>query len=90
MLIQNYPQLFETLVPYRDHIRGIFFGHIHDFSTHYVQGMLCSSTSAAFSQFIYPIEATKRFMVTEPGGLSLVTLRHNGHITILHHLLGGR
>ena len=89
MRIMNNDAFFEILKPYHTRIRGIFFGHIHDFSTHLHQGILCSSTSAAFSQFIYPNHAKMRFTVTEPGGLSFVTLRHSGSATILHHQLKG-
>jgi 3',5'-cyclic-AMP phosphodiesterase len=90
MRIMNDARFFELLESYRKRIRGIFFGHIHDFSTHQVQGILCSSTAAAFSQFIYPDDAEEPFMVTTPGGFSLVTLRHEGPTTILHHLPGGK
>lgn len=89
MRIMNSEDFFDMLAPHQAHIRGLFFGHIHDFSTHYHRGILCSSTSASFSQFIYPNHANMRFAVTEPGGFSLVTLKHEGSATILHHQLTG-
>lgn len=89
MRVMNEAAFFDILQPYRDRIRGLFFGHIHDFSTHHAYGVLCSSTAASFSQFIYPIHTDEPFLVTTPGGFSLVTLRHDGPTTILHHLLGG-
>ena len=89
MRIMNDDALFAILEPYQARIRGMFFGHIHDFSAHQHHGILCSSTAAAFSQFIYPENPDERFMVAEPGGFSLVTVRHDGPTTILHHLMGG-
>lgn len=90
MRIMNPDQFFEILLPHRGRIRGLFFGHIHDFSTHSMHGMLCSSTAATFSQFVYPEKWDDDVLITEPGGFSLVTLRHDGPTTIIHHLLKGR
>lgn len=90
MRIMNGDAFFEILMPYQDRISGMFFGHIHDFTTSMVNGILCSSTSAAFSQFLYPQHADDRLLITEPGGFSLVTLGHEGHTTILNHLTGGQ
>lgn len=88
MTIENHDALFDTLTPYRDHLRGVFFGHIHAPSTTFRQGIMCSSASAAFSQFIFPnVYPVDRLDITAPGGFSLVTITSD-RTWISHHELG--
>lgn len=88
MLIDNHDALFAALAPHQQRIRGLFFGHIHAPSTTFRQGIICSSASAAFSQFIFPdVYPATQLEVTSPGGFSLVTLTPE-QTWISHHELG--
>lgn len=86
MFIDNHDALFQVLAPFASRIRGLFFGHIHTPSTTMRAGIMCSSASSAFSQFIFPSKSNTDPIITAPGGFSLVTLSHE-QTWILHHEL---
>lgn len=55
MILTNHEQFFDVLRPYRDRVRGVFFGHIHRDTTGLREGILCSSTySTWFQLYAWP------------------------------------
>lgn len=86
MYIENHDALFDVLSPFKEHIRGLFFGHVHCPTTTLRNGIICSSAPSVFGQFIYPPKVNNRLTMTSPGGFSLVTLSHD-QTWISHHLL---
>jgi 3',5'-cyclic-AMP phosphodiesterase len=51
-LVVNGDALHEALLPARDRLRGVFYGHIHMPSLTYRDGILYSSSSSAFANFV--------------------------------------
>ena len=86
MYIENHDALFLTLSPFRERIRGIFFGHVHSPTTTWRDGIVCSSAAAVFSQFTYPFDLSYRPTVTSVRGFSLVTINQQ-QTWISHHFL---
>lgn len=77
MRVMNAEALFDVLKPYREKLRGIFFGHIHRASSHWYDGILCSSAASSFRQLhLLPnAEAPSIDPHTLPG-YSIVTITH--------------
>lgn len=85
MRIMNDAALFEVLRPYRERLRGIFFGHIHRAFTGFREGILCSAAASAFAQIqTWPSDLQPNFDYQTAGGYALVTLAEN-QVTITHH-----
>lgn len=77
MGIDNYEALFETLRPYQQRIRGLFYGHIHSPSTVLRGGITCSSPAAVFNRFVFPNDADAQVLFYRAsGGFSQVTISH--------------
>jgi Icc protein len=51
MLVQNGKTFHNALLPARDRLRGVFFGHIHQHMQMMRDGIVYASTASAFSQF---------------------------------------
>lgn len=87
MQIMNNNALFNILVPHRERLRGVFFGHIHRAFTAFREGIVCSAAPSAFAQFhLYPGEERPAFDFDAPGGFSVVTIRDQETI-ITHHTI---
>jgi 3',5'-cyclic AMP phosphodiesterase CpdA len=79
MVIENHTQLFEILKPFKDKIRGLFFGHVHRASCAVVDGIFCATPPSASLAF-FPWTRSGAF---EPDpdthtGYNIVTLTHHG------------
>jgi 3',5'-cyclic-AMP phosphodiesterase len=87
MRIMNDEALFSVLKPYRERLRGIFFGHIHRAFTGFRDGILCSASASAFAQInTWPTDEEASFDYDALGGYALVTL-DNEQVTVTHHTL---
>ncbi|MCA9964544.1 MAG: metallophosphoesterase [Anaerolineales bacterium] len=51
MLVINGPELHQALLPARNRLRGVFYGHIHQNMQVIRDGILYASTASVFSQF---------------------------------------
>jgi Icc protein len=51
MLVLNGAAFHEALLPARDRLRGVFFGHVHQHMQMMSDGIIYVSTASAFSQF---------------------------------------
>ncbi len=51
MLVINGADLHEALLPARDRLRGVFYGHVHQNMQTLRDGILYAATASAFSQF---------------------------------------
>lgn len=84
MRIMNDEAFFKVLAPYKDRLRGVFFGHIHRAFTGFREGILCSAAASAFRQiYMYPGATKPDFDFESPGGFAIVMLTHQQ--TIIRH-----
>lgn len=79
MIIKNHDAFFETIVPHRGRIRGVFFGHIHRQTQAIRQGIFCSSAPAVWFQ-LYNFPESGPDFVGDPysdPGFNIVTVTHD-------------
>jgi Icc protein len=78
MRITNGEAFHQALLPARERLRGVFFGHVHQNLTMYRDGILYNSTLSSWNQFhAWPgQEPTVEDVDAEPG-YSIVTLTRN-------------
>ena len=85
MRIMNDDELFAVLRPYRERLRGVFFGHIHRAFTGFRDGILCASAPSTFMQFhAYPELKKASFDTTTQPGYSIVSLTHSETFVAYH------
>ena len=83
MLVINGNELHEALLPARDRLRGVFFGHIHQNTQTFRDGILYVSVASAFAQFsAWPNANTTGFDVEHPPAFNFVHLLPDQ--TIIH------
>lgn len=88
MILTNHDAFFDTLRPYRERIRGIFFGHVHRQTMFYRDGILCSSVPSTWFQLQYFPETGYEFMPDPDArpGFNIVTVTPD-QVWITHHTL---
>ncbi|NDJ86658.1 MAG: hypothetical protein GYB66_12290 [Chloroflexi bacterium] len=86
MLIENRQALFDALAPFQQRICGGFFGHVHFPATVYREGLLWSSTVAAFNEFSFPNDSMANVISRPGGGFSQVTISSD-QVWVSHHTL---
>jgi len=87
MRIMNDDAFFDVLLPHRERLRGIFFGHIHRATTGFRDGILCSASASTFMQFeMNPDDEKAQFDVNAPAGYAIVTMTHQ-QTTVTHQTL---
>lgn len=87
MRIMNDDALFSLLIPHRERLRGVFFGHIHRALTGFRDGILCSATaSGSFQFFTSPHHEEPHFDTMARGGFAIVTLT-DSQTLVTHHTL---
>jgi 3',5'-cyclic-AMP phosphodiesterase len=79
MILKNHNEFFEVLRPYRERIRGVFFGHIHRDTLALREGILCSSAASTWFQLYGWPQDTLDFRGDADAlpGFKVVTLTHN-------------
>jgi 3',5'-cyclic AMP phosphodiesterase CpdA len=83
LLILNGERLHETLLPARNRLRGVFYGHIHQATQTIRDGILYASAASTFSQFTgWPEEMMVKNDHDGAPGYSFVHLLENQ--TIIH------
>ncbi|MCP5100203.1 MAG: hypothetical protein GY943_32020, partial [Chloroflexi bacterium] len=86
MLIINGEKLHEALLPARDRIRGVFYGHTHQNMQTLRDGILYVSVASTFSQFTaWPTDIVTGFDAEHPPGFNFVHLLPQQ--TIIHQHL---
>lgn len=84
MLTANGEELHQLLCQARERINGVFFGHIHQHSQTFRDGILYCSVASAFAQFSgWPNEDAPQFLATPPG-YSFVQLVNNRTVVQQH------
>ena len=87
MLLDRGPEFLEAIMPARDRIRGVFFGHIHRSYQVVHHGILFSSAPSSFGQLLtWPDQSSPKASPAEPAGFSLVTVAADRTIVRQHHL----
>ena len=75
MLTSNGEELHKLLVSGRERINGVFFGHIHQHSQTFRDGLLYTSVASSFAQFSgWPSDEAFEFTAVTPPGYSFVQL----------------
>jgi Icc protein len=75
MLIINGERLHEALLPARERLRGVFYGHVHQHMETMRDGILYVAAASAFSQFTaWPGEVAPGFDSDHPPAYSFVHL----------------
>ncbi|MCA9981411.1 MAG: metallophosphoesterase [Anaerolineales bacterium] len=74
MLLINGPAFHQTLLPARDRLRGVFFGHIHQSIQTMRDGILYASAPSAFAQFTSWPRDLYVDIAPEPPGFNIVQL----------------
>ncbi|MEM7333081.1 MAG: metallophosphoesterase [Chloroflexota bacterium] len=83
MLIINGQKMHEMLVPIRERVRGVFYGHIHQNMQTLKDGILYVAAGSTFSQFsAWPDDATTGFDPLHPPAYNFVHLMPKQ--TIIH------
>lgn len=87
MLLINGERFHRLLVPHRQRLRGVFFGHVHR-GMHVLQdGVLYSSVASTIGQFTaWPDEENVRLDLDHPPCFNLVTLT-DGRTIVKEHVL---
>lgn len=85
MLLMNGERLHRVLVPYRDRLRGVFFGHVHR-GMHVLQdGVLYSSVASTIGQFAaWPDDQQVRLDLDHPACFNVVTLTETATVIKEH------
>lgn len=84
MLLLNGAAFHEALLPARDRLRGVFYGHVHQPMTTWRDGILYSCAPSAFAQFnAWPADEQVRMDPEFPPGFGFVHLLPEQ--TIIHH-----
>ena len=84
MLVLNGEALHQALLPARDRLRGVFYGHVHQHMQNVRDGIRYISTASVFSQFAaWPDDVDVRYEPDELPGYSFVHLLPSQ--TIIHH-----
>ncbi len=88
MLLINGERFHRMLVPHRDRLRGVFFGHVHR-GMHVLQdGVLYSSVASTIGQFAaWPNDEQVRLDLHHPACFNVVTLTDQTTI-IKEHVIG--
>ncbi len=87
MLIQNGRKLHEKLVPLRERVRGVFFGHVHRGMQIVKDGILYSSVASLVGQFnAWPNDAKAQLDPHHPPCFNFVTIIGNQTI-VKEHIL---
>lgn len=74
-LVINGRSLHEALLPARDRLRGVFYGHIHQNMQTMRDGILYVAVASTFAQFTaWPNDVTTGFDVDHPPAFNFVTL----------------
>lgn len=85
MLLLNGEKLHETLVPFREKIKGVFFGHVHRGMQILRDGILYSGVASTGRQFnAWPLDEQTRFDQAHPPAFNFVTLLRNQTIIKEH------
>jgi Icc protein len=75
MLLLNGADFHRTLLPARDRLRGVFFGHVHRGMQVMADGILYSSVGSSFRQFTsWPDSSKVEFDQVHPPCFNVVTL----------------
>ncbi|KAA3656824.1 MAG: hypothetical protein DWQ04_29975 [Chloroflexi bacterium] len=83
MLIINREKLHEALLPARERLRGVFYGHVHQNMQTMRDGMLYVAVSSTFAQFTaWPTDVKTGFDPGHPPGFNFVHLMPEQ--TIIH------
>ncbi|MGA2614553.1 MAG: metallophosphoesterase [Spirochaetia bacterium] len=89
MLLDRGPEFLDAIIPARDRIRGVFFGHVHRAFQVAYRGILFSSAPSGFVQFqTWPDQEHPDAATMEQAGFSIVTI-HAGQTTVRHHSIPG-
>jgi Icc protein len=85
MMLDCHEQFHQALLPARERIRGVFFGHVHRSAQVQRNGILFSSAPSACVQFAaFPNQARPQALASEPPGFSVVTV-NGDQTTVRHH-----
>ncbi len=75
MLVLNGRELHEALLPARERLRGVFYGHVHQSMQTTRDGITYTAVPSAFSQFTaWPTDVTTGFDTYYPPGYNFVQL----------------
>lgn len=75
MLLLNGEEFHKAILPKKDLIRGVFFGHVHRGMTSYQDGILYSSVGSSFLQFdSWPDQQKPEFDKSSIGFYNVVTM----------------
>lgn len=73
MLVQNGAALHQALLPARDRIRGVFYGHVHQSQQTVRDGILYVAAASTFAQFSsWPTDETVGYVPEETPGFNFV------------------
>ncbi len=73
MLIINGDKLHEALLPARERLRGVFYGHVHQNMQTFRDGIMYVAVSSTFSQFTaWPTDVKTGFDSEHPPGFNVV------------------
>ncbi|MGB6033833.1 MAG: metallophosphoesterase, partial [Bacteroidota bacterium] len=87
MLLQNGMDLHRAVVPARDRLRGVFFGHVHRGMQIMANGILYSSVGSSFRQFTsWPDSLKVEFDQVHPPCFNVVTLSRS-QTTVKEHTI---
>ncbi|MBE2195486.1 MAG: metallophosphoesterase [Anaerolinea sp.] len=88
MLLENRDAFMDAILPARDRLRGVFFGHVHRAYQVFRQGVLFSAAPSTFGQLLsFPEQPMPAVTPEEPAGYNLVTI-NGDQTTIRQHYLG--
>lgn len=88
MRMINGEDFHQALLPARDRLRGVFYGHIHQNITTFREGILYVAAASSWAQFAsYPMPENERVSedMNTPGGFSVVTITHERTHIRRHH-----